>query len=95
MLGDALRTRAKLFDRPVPPRDADDRDVQMAAASHRVQRGKDLLVGEIARCPKQDQRVRLRLRHESSNCMRRAREAMREWASTGCAASGLRLGDSE
>ncbi len=64
MRGDAFsRTRAQLFDRPVPPRDADDRDVQMAAASHRVQRGKDLLVGEIARRSEQDQGVRVRLSH--------------------------------
>ena len=48
------RTRAKLFDRPVRPGDADHRDVQMPAAGHRVQRGEDLFVGEIARCPEQD-----------------------------------------
>ena len=59
--GDALtRTRAKLFDCPEGIGDADDGDVQVPAASHRVQSGKDFLVREIAGGPEQDQGVRLR-----------------------------------
>ena len=41
-------TRTHLLDRPLRLRDADDRDVEKSAARHRLQRRKDLLVGEIA-----------------------------------------------
>ena len=59
---DALaHARAQLFDGHARARDADDRDVEMAAAGHRVERGKDLLEGEIAGGAEDDQGVGVRL----------------------------------
>ena len=47
----------QLLARPGRPRDADHRHVELAAPRHRLQRGKDLLVGEIAGDAEEDQRV--------------------------------------
>jgi hypothetical protein len=44
-------------------RDSDDRHFQMAAPGHGEERGKDLLVGEVAGGAEQHQRIRLRFTH--------------------------------
>src|SRR5262249_10800776 len=59
------RARAKLVQRPARLRDADDRNVQGAPPDEGLERGKDLLVGEVAGGAEEDERVRgLRCRHE-------------------------------
>ena len=62
--GDALPGPGpQLLDAPGRLGDPDDRDGQVAVAAHVQQRRKNLLVGEVARGPEQDQRVRVRLVH--------------------------------
>src|SRR6185369_15755651 len=56
-------TRAKLLERPARACHRDDGHVEMAAARHRVQRGEDLLVREVARGAEEDERVGTRRGH--------------------------------
>src|SRR5947208_16037742 len=49
--------RPELLERPVRPRDADDGDVEMPAPGHGVEGRKDLLVGEVAARPEDDEPV--------------------------------------
>ena len=53
-----LRARPHLVEAPARLRDADDGDVQAPAFQHRLERREDLLVGEVARGPEEDERVR-------------------------------------
>src|SRR5207244_7222867 len=46
-----------LLEGPRRPRHADDRDVEVPALHHRLERWEDLLVGEVARGPEEDQGV--------------------------------------
>ena len=48
---------AKLFEVPTRFRDADHRDIEVTAFDHRLQRGEDFLVGEIAGRTEEDQCV--------------------------------------
>jgi hypothetical protein len=58
MLLDAVaRPRLQLREAPAALGDADDRHRELAAFHHRLQRRKDLLVGKIAGCAEEDQRV--------------------------------------
>ena len=58
VLLDALpRSRAQLVERPAGLGDANDRHVEVAALGHRLQRGEDLLVRQIARGPEEHERV--------------------------------------
>ena len=63
VLLDALAgARPELLERPARSRDADDRHVELPAPHHRLERGEDLLVGEVAGGAEEDQRVRARSR---------------------------------
>src|SRR5690606_36166112 len=56
--GDALpRTRAQLLMGPWLPAQANHGNLQAAAPCHFVQRGKDLLVGEVARRAEKDEGI--------------------------------------
>jgi hypothetical protein len=60
LLGHAVvRAGNKLLQVPARFRHADDRTVELAAADQRQQRGEDLLIGQVARGAKEDQRVGL------------------------------------
>ena len=59
LLQAVLRPVLELFESPGGLRDADDRYVQVAALHHRLQRRKDLLVGEIAGGAEEDEGVSL------------------------------------
>src|SRR5438445_3679437 len=50
------RPGSELVEVPASLGNADDRYIEMAAFEHRLQRGKDFLVGQIARCAEEDQR---------------------------------------
>src|SRR5579863_4829883 len=50
---------AKLVEVPARFRDPDDGYLEMPAFDHRLQRGKDFLVGQVAGCSEKDQRVRM------------------------------------
>ena len=51
------RPLAELLQAPARARDADHRHVEVAAADHRLERGEDLLVGEVARRAEEDERI--------------------------------------
>src|SRR5262249_20745132 len=53
----------QLFERPTSFCYADDRHTQMASPDHRMQRRKDLLVGEVARGAEEHQGVRSGIAH--------------------------------
>src|SRR5882724_6382660 len=55
--------RPELLERPVRPRDTDDGDVEMPAPGHGVEGRKDLLVGEVAARPEDDEPVGARRAH--------------------------------
>ena len=58
MLLEALaRPRAQLLEVQARLGDADDRHVEAAAPHHRLERGEDLLVGEVAGGAEEDERV--------------------------------------
>src|ERR1051325_3364188 len=76
---------AQLIHRPPRFRDADDRHVEMTAASHRLQGREDLLVGQVPGRTEEDERVRRRGGHDffstwppNSN---RMAESRRSWNS--------------
>src|SRR5260370_15449359 len=50
-----VRTRAELVERPARFCNADNRHIEMTAVQHCQQRGKDLLVGQVAGCAAKDQ----------------------------------------
>ena len=52
-----MGARPELFESPAGFGDADHRHIEVATLQHRLQRGKDLLVGEIAGCTKEDQSI--------------------------------------
>src|SRR5262245_11464468 len=55
--------RFQLIAGPAGLGDPDDRDVEVAAARQRLQRGKDLLVGEVTGRPEEHERVGLLVTH--------------------------------
>src|SRR6185295_17413964 len=68
VFGDAaLRALEELIARESGLGDADDRDVERTPPGHRLERRKDLLIGEVAGRAEEDQGVRLgsRLLHRS------------------------------
>src|SRR4029077_4704799 len=66
-LPDALAcVRAKLVERPLRARDADHRQVEGTAPCHRVERGEDLLVGEVAARTEEHQGVRAGRAHRTA-----------------------------
>src|SRR5439155_697290 len=72
MLLDAVaRAGAKLVQAPSCLGDADDRHVEVTALRHRLQGGKDLLVGEIARGAEEHEGIRLDVAHRASPSRRR------------------------
>src|SRR5262249_45340701 len=54
---------AELLEVPTRLGHADDRDVEAAALYHRLQRGKDLFIGEIAGRSEEDERVGMCIGH--------------------------------
>ena len=60
-----VRPRAKLVEVPASLGDADHRDVKMAAFHHRLQRGENLLIRQIARCAEEDQCIGMGIVHRS------------------------------
>ena len=58
-----LRPRAQLVERPARLGHADDRHSEVAALGHRLQRGEDLLVCQIARRPEEHERVGVCVAH--------------------------------
>ncbi len=61
VLGETLLDpRLELVEVPARFRHCDDRHVEMPVTEHRLQRGKDLLVGQIARGAEKDNGIRLR-----------------------------------
>src|SRR5712692_3842430 len=54
---------AEVLERPARSRDADDRHLEMAAPHHGLEGREDLLVGEIATRPEDDERVGARRAH--------------------------------
>src|SRR5262249_25860750 len=76
---------AELLELPARLRHADHRHVEVTTADHRLQRGKDLLVGEIARRAEENQRVGARRAHlpaAFSRCppnSKRMAESRRSW----------------
>ena len=56
--------RAHLVEAPRLTRDRDDRHAQLIVPGHRLQRGKDLLIGQIAGGAEQDERVGSRVGHD-------------------------------
>ena len=63
LLDALLRPRAQLVERPAGLGHADDRHVETATLGHRLQRGEDLLVGQIARRPEKHERVGMCVAH--------------------------------
>src|ERR671915_732403 len=63
LLKAVLRSRPELIDTPARSGDADDRHVEASTLHHRLQCREDFLVGEIARCAKENQRVRVGIIH--------------------------------
>jgi hypothetical protein len=63
LLDALLRARAQLVEGPARLGDADDRHVEVAALGHRLQRGEDFLVRQIARRPEKHQRVGVCVAH--------------------------------
>ena len=57
------RTRQELIEGPVRPGNADDWQVEVTAANHRLQRREDLLVRQISRSTEEHQGVGMRCRH--------------------------------
>jgi hypothetical protein len=55
--------RAHLIEAPRLTRDRDDRHAQLIAPGHRLQRRKDLLIGQVAGGPEQHERVGARVGH--------------------------------
>src|SRR5512146_1501860 len=53
------RVRAQLVTRPWTTRYANNRDIEMTMANHRLERRKDLLIRQVAGRSKKDQRVRV------------------------------------
>jgi hypothetical protein len=53
----APHMRSQLLLRPRLPCEGDHRHLELAATRHRIQRGEDLLVGEIPGCAEDHQRV--------------------------------------
>src|SRR5437867_977411 len=51
------RTRPELLERPLRPRDPDDRHLEVPAPHHRLQGREDLLVDEVAARPEEDEPV--------------------------------------
>ena len=60
-----------LVEGPAGLRDADDRDVEVAALQHRLERREDLLVRQIARGPEEDEGVRPGSVHVASSTLTR------------------------
>jgi hypothetical protein len=56
-----------LIDGPTRLRHANHGHIEVAAPSHPVKRGENLLVGEISRCAKEDQRVCRVPRHDNTS----------------------------
>jgi hypothetical protein len=56
-------TRLKLLEGPGGVRHADDRHVQVAAPGHVIERGEDLLVGQISAGAEEDEGVRVSCAH--------------------------------
>ena len=56
--------RPELLDRPVRPRDPDDGYLEMPPPFHRIERGENLLVHEVAGGPEEDEGVGVRTVHE-------------------------------
>jgi hypothetical protein len=63
------------IERPPALGNTDNRNVQRAAFHHRLQGWKDLLVGEIAGGPEEDQRIAIQLAHGVSSCASNESEA--------------------
>src|SRR5262249_8956341 len=59
LLDAVVTSLAEVVDGPLRRRRPDHRDREMTALGKGVERGKDLLVGEVARCAEEDQRVRV------------------------------------
>ena len=79
MLFDAVAgAGAKRVPRPSGLRDADDRHVEMAALRYRLQGGKDLLVGEVARGAEEHEGIRFDVAHSASPSRRRLFEMAAE-----------------
>src|SRR5581483_5733235 len=57
---------AELVEGPGILRDPDDRDLELAVFDHRLEGGEDLLVGQVARGPEEDEGVRRGEAHASS-----------------------------
>ena len=57
------RPIAQLVQRPAGACHADDRDIQIARSDQRLQRGEDLLVGQVARGTEKNEGVRFGHRH--------------------------------
>src|SRR6266404_353042 len=56
-------TSAELVERPARFCNADNRHIEMTAVQHCLQRGKDLLVGQVASCAEENQRIGMGSRH--------------------------------
>ena len=63
LLDALLRPRAQLVEGPAGLGDTDDRYLELSALRHRLQRGKDLLVRQIAGRPEEYKRVRMCVDH--------------------------------
>src|SRR4029077_16232478 len=59
-------TRAELVERPASFCNPDNRHIEVTAVQHCLQRGKYLLVGQVAGCTEKDQRVGVGICH---NCL--------------------------
>ena len=70
LLDALLRARAQLIEGPAGLGYTDDRHVEVAALGHRLQRGKDLLVGQIARGSEEYERVGMCVAHLRPGLMR-------------------------
>ena len=66
LLDAVLRPCAQLVEGPAGLGHADHRHIKVAALGHRLQRGKDLLVREIARGPEEHERVGMCIAHLSA-----------------------------
>ena len=53
----ALARSIELFARPAGSRHADHGEIELAAPGHRLEGRKDLLVGQVAGCTEEDERV--------------------------------------
>ncbi len=63
LLEAVLCARPKLVEVPAGLSDTDHRNIEIAPLQHRLQRGEDLLVGQIARCAEEDKGIRVRITH--------------------------------